>query len=93
LAVIVACARLIPGVLGNAESAEHESHSASLEGLLEYPHYTRPADFRGERVPDVLASGDHAAIAAWRRDQALLRTRTRRPDLVEASLRRRTEKS
>jgi tRNA (guanine37-N1)-methyltransferase len=87
MAVIDACARLLPGVLGNAESAEHESHSASLDGLLEYPHYTRPAEFRGARVPEVLASGDHAAIAAWRQDQALVRTRARRPDLVEASRR------
>jgi tRNA (guanine37-N1)-methyltransferase len=83
MAVIDACARLLPGVLGNAESAEHESHSESLGGMLEYPHYTRPVEFRGVRVPDVLASGNHAAIEAWRKEQTLLRTRTRRPDLVE----------
>jgi tRNA (guanine37-N1)-methyltransferase len=83
MAIIDACARLLPGVLGNAESAEHESHSESLAGMLEYPHYTRPVEFRGARVPDVLASGNHAAIATWRREQTELRTRTRRPDLLE----------
>jgi tRNA (guanine37-N1)-methyltransferase len=88
MAIIDACARLLPGVLGNADSAEHESHSESLEGLLEYPQYTRPAEFRDAKVPEVLASGDHGAIAAWRRDQALARTRVRRPDLVEARERR-----
>ncbi len=81
MAVIDACARLLPGVLGNAESAEHESHSEALGGMLEYPQYTRPVEFRGARVPDVLASGNHAAIEAWRREQTALRTRERRPDL------------
>lgn len=80
-AVIEATVRLLPGVLGNAESIEEESHAA---GLLEYPHYTRPAEFRGEAVPPVLLSGDHAAIARWRRGQALLRTKLRRPELLEA---------
>ncbi len=78
LAVIDAVARLVPGVLGNDESAVHESFTLDL---LEGPHYTRPPEFRGLRVPDALLSGDHARIARWRRQQALLRTRARRPDL------------
>jgi tRNA (guanine37-N1)-methyltransferase len=84
MAVIEAVGRLLPGVLGNHESLSEESHGA---GLLEYPHYTRPAEFRGEGVPSVLTSGNHAAIAAWRREQALKRTAARRPDLLaEAEL-------
>lgn len=79
--VIEAVARLVPGVLGNQASPEEESFA---EGLLEYPHYTRPADFRGWAVPDVLRSGDHGRIARWRRAQALARTLARRPDLIEA---------
>lgn len=79
MAVIEAVARLVPGVLGNAESLEEESHS---RGLLEYPHYTRPRVFREKAVPDILLSGDHEAIAAWRREAALRRTRERRPDLL-----------
>jgi tRNA (guanine37-N1)-methyltransferase len=67
-------------VLGDADAAADDSHAA---GLLEYPHYTRPADFRGWVVPDVLASGDHGRIAAWRREQSLRRTLERRPDLVD----------
>jgi tRNA (guanine37-N1)-methyltransferase len=82
LAVIDAAARLVPGVLGNADSAASESFSG--EGLLEGPQYTRPPEFRGLKVPDVLLSGDHAKIAAWRREQALLRTRDRRPDLLSS---------
>jgi len=78
MAVIDATARLVPGVVGNASSLDDESHSA---GLLEYPQYTRPVDLGGAAVPDVLRSGDHAAIARWRRWQSLLRTRERRPDL------------
>lgn len=78
LAVIEGVARLLPGVLGNPESAVTESFR---DGLLEEPQYTRPAEFRGWRVPDVLLSGDHAAIAAWRQDQRETRTRERRPDL------------
>ncbi len=78
LVVIDATVRLVPGVLGNSESAADESFG---DGLLEYPHYTRPAEFRGHPVPDVLLSGHHAKIAAWRRQQSLLRTRSRRPDL------------
>ncbi|MDR6227291.1 tRNA (guanosine(37)-N1)-methyltransferase TrmD [Desmospora profundinema] len=72
--------RLVPGVLGNAGSAEEDSFST---GLLEYPQYTRPADFRGWKVPDVLLSGHHAQIARWRRQQSLERTLERRPDLLE----------
>ncbi|MBL8602822.1 MAG: tRNA (guanosine(37)-N1)-methyltransferase TrmD [Myxococcales bacterium] len=74
-----AVVRLVPGVLGKAESAESESHNA--EGLLEYPQYTRPVEFRGVKVPEVLSSGHHGRIARWRRWQQLRRTRARRPDL------------
>lgn len=80
MVMIDAVARLVPGVLGNQGSAEADSFS---DGLLEYPHYTRPADFEGCKVPEVLLSGDHARIAAWRRSQQLLRTLQRRPDLLE----------
>jgi tRNA (guanine37-N1)-methyltransferase len=83
MAVIDACARLVPGVLGNAESLAEESHSPATGGRLEYPHFTRPATFRDTGVPDVLLSGNHAAIAAWRAEQSHLRTETRRPDLAE----------
>jgi tRNA (guanine37-N1)-methyltransferase len=76
--VVDAVARLIPGVLGEADSAVDESFS---NGLLEYPHYTRPAEFRGLKVPDILLSGNHAAIDAWRRSEAGKRTAARRPDL------------
>jgi tRNA (guanine37-N1)-methyltransferase len=79
LAVIEAVARLVPGVLGNEESARSESFASEM--LLEGPHYTRPPEFRGKAVPEALLSGDHARIARWRRRQALLRTRERRPDL------------
>jgi len=82
MTVIEACVRLIPGVLGNDASISEESHSPSNDGLLEYPQYTRPAEYRGLKVEPVLLSGDHARIAAWRRQQSLLRTRTRRPDLL-----------
>ena len=78
LVVTDAVVRLLPGVLGDEQSAADESFS---HGLLEYPHYTRPAEFRGWKVPDVLLSGNHAAIEAWRREQARERTRERRPDL------------
>ena len=78
MAVIEATARLIPGVLGNLESTHEESHA---EGLLEYPQYTRPPEFRGQGIPEVLTSGDHGAIARFRRKEALRRTRARRPDM------------
>ena len=80
MVVIDAVARLIPGVLGHDESAVDESFS---HGLLEYPHYTRPAEFQGMKVPDVLLSGNHAEIARWRLKQALGRTWRRRPELLE----------
>jgi tRNA (guanine37-N1)-methyltransferase len=80
MVVIEAVARLIPGVMGNQESAADESFS---DGLLEYPQYTRPADFRGWSVPEVLRSGDHGRIARWRRAQSLRRTIEERPDLIE----------
>lgn len=81
LAVIDAVARLLPGVLGNAQSPLSESFAG--EGLLEGPQYTRPPDFRGRKVPEVLLSGDHRKIADWRREEALRRTRERRPDLLK----------
>jgi len=81
LVVVEAVTRLLPGVLGNEASTDEESFSA---GLLEYPQYTRPAEFRGWAVPEVLRSGDHGRVARWRRAQALARTLERRPDLVEA---------
>lgn len=85
LSVLDATTRLLPEVLGNDESALEESHSDALFGGLEYPHYTRPAEFRGAKVPEVLTSGDHAKIRAWRLDEARARTRARRPDLVSPS--------
>ncbi|UPY35538.1 tRNA (guanosine(37)-N1)-methyltransferase TrmD [Sediminicoccus sp. KRV36] len=78
LALLDACVRLLPGVMGAAESAVEESHSA---GLLEYPHYTRPAEWQGRAVPPVLLSGHHAEVARWRRHQSEAVTRERRPDL------------
>jgi len=84
LVVVEAVARLLPDVLGNEESARDESFT---DGLLEYPQYTRPAEFRGWAVPEVLRSGDHGAVAAWRRSQALLRTARERPDLIERLVR------
>lgn len=77
--VIDAVVRLLPGVLGNDESSGQESFS---EGLLEYPQYTRPPEFRGRKIPEILTSGNHAGIAAWRREQSERRTRERRPDLL-----------
>ncbi|NLT75091.1 MAG: tRNA (guanosine(37)-N1)-methyltransferase TrmD, partial [Planctomycetes bacterium] len=71
---------LLPGALGDEDSARDDSFS---DGLLEYPHYTRPETFRGMKVPDILLSGDHGKIAQWRRDQSLERTRQHRPDLLD----------
>ncbi|HWM75426.1 MAG TPA: tRNA (guanosine(37)-N1)-methyltransferase TrmD, partial [Nocardioides sp.] len=82
LAITEAVARLLPGFMGNAESLVEESHE---DGLLEYPVYTKPASWRGLDVPDVLLSGDHARIAAWRRAEAVCRTAERRPDLLPPS--------
>lgn len=80
MVVIDAVTRLLPGVLGDDQSSHDESFSA---GMLEYPHYTRPAEFRGMKVPEVLLSGHHAEIEKWRREQSLKRTRERRPDLLK----------
>jgi tRNA (guanine37-N1)-methyltransferase len=85
MVVIDVVTRLLPGVLGDDESAREESFS---DGLLEYPHYTRPAEFRGMKVPEILLSGHHAEIAKWRHEQALARTRERRPDLLEQQKRK-----
>ncbi len=81
MALIDACVRLLPGVMGKAESGADESFS---DGLLEYPQYTRPQDFEGLMIPEILMSGDHAKIAAWRQAQAQALTQARRPDLWAA---------
>lgn len=83
LVMVEAVTRLLPGAMGDAASAEGDSFQS---GLLDHPHYTRPAEYRGMRTPDVLLSGDHAAIEAWRRREALKRTLERRPDLLEGAL-------
>ncbi len=80
MVVLDACVRLLPGVMGAASSGEEESFE---QGLLEYPHYTRPVTWEGRTIPEVLRSGDHAKIAAWRKAQAVEDTRLRRPDLIE----------
>jgi tRNA (guanine37-N1)-methyltransferase len=80
LTVLDAMVRLIPGALGDPGGAQDDSHAS---GMLEYPHYTRPPEFRGMQVPEVLLSGNHAEIARWRREQAIKRTLTRRPDMLE----------
>jgi len=80
LLIVDAVSRLLPNVLGDPTGAEDDSHAM---GLLEYPHYTRPPEFRGNKVPDVLLSGDHAKIDKWRREQALERTFRKRPDMLE----------
>ena len=82
MAVVEAVVRLLPGVLGNADSVEEESFSPACDGLLEYPQFTRPASFRGFDVPHVLKSGDHERVAAYRRSASIARTAVRRPDLV-----------
>jgi tRNA (guanine37-N1)-methyltransferase len=81
MCLLEAVIRLLPGVLGNDDSAREESFSPECQGLLEYPHYTRPLSFRGVEVPEVLRSGDHARIKRWREEQARLRSAERRPDL------------
>jgi tRNA (guanine37-N1)-methyltransferase len=81
LVVLEAVTRLVPGVIGREES--HERDSFGTNGLLDHPHYTRPAEFRGMRVPDVLLSGDHAEVERWRREAAVEKTRRNRPDLLE----------
>ena len=88
LVVIDAVVRRLPGTLGGADSLLEESHS---DGLLEYPQYTRPAEFRGWQVPDILLSGNHGEIARWRRRQRILRTAKRRPDLLEKATLKRTQ--
>lgn len=90
LVMMDACVRLIPGVMGSSVSGEEESFEA---GLLEYPHYTRPAEWQGRNVPEVLLSGHHGNIRAWRREQAEAVTKERRPDLWEAYRAAMTEKS
>ena len=80
MAILDACVRLLPGVMGAASSGEEESFE---QGLLEYPHYTRPVTWEGRTIPEVLRSGDHAKIAAWRHAKAVEDTRLRRPDLIE----------
>jgi tRNA (guanine37-N1)-methyltransferase len=82
LILIDALARLLPGVLGDPDGPFDDSHAS---GLLEYPHYTRPPEFRGWQVPEVLLSGDHAKVGRWRREQSLRRTLRRRPDLLESA--------
>ena len=82
MAIVDATVRLLPGVLGNANSTKDESHSPENAGLLEYPQYTRPAEFRGARVPEVLTSGNHAQIEAWRRAESASRTAAQRPDIA-----------
>jgi tRNA (guanine37-N1)-methyltransferase len=79
MVLVDAIVRLLPGALGGEASLDEESHA---QGLLEYPQYTRPADFRGWSIPEVLLSGNHSEIDRWRRQQSLLRTRQRRPDLL-----------
>ena len=88
MVVIDAVTRLLPGALGDEQSSVDESFS---HGLLEYPHYTRPAEYRGLKVPDILLSGHHAEIEKWRRQQALLRTKERRPDLMGKQIDRAVE--
>jgi len=80
MVLLDACIRLLPGVMGAASSGEEESFE---QGLLEYPHYTRPVDWEGRTIPEVLRSGDHAKIAAWRRQRSIDDTRLRRPDLID----------
>ncbi len=85
MALIDACVRLLPGVMGHAGSGTEESFA---EGLLEYPHYTRPQDFEGRTIPEVLTGGNHKEISAWRRREAEALTQQRRPDLLAKSARK-----
>ncbi len=89
MVLVDAVSRLVPGVLGNCDSAGEDSFSM---GLLEYPHYTRPAEYRGWKVPDVLLSGNHKEIEIWRRRESLLRTKKRRPDLLTEQVLTKQEK-
>ncbi len=82
MVLIDAVVRLLPGALGDGASTQHESFSTASQGRLDYPHYTRPPEWQGRKVPEVLLSGNHAQIEAWRREQSLLRTQRRRPDLL-----------
>jgi tRNA (guanine37-N1)-methyltransferase len=91
MVILDAVIRLLPGVLSSSDAWRDESHSVS-DGLLEYPQYTRPVEFRGLRVPDILLSGHHAQVSAWRRRQALERTRERRPELLSAAQRAELER-
>lgn len=90
MVLIDACVRLLAGVMGNAESLDEESFT---DDLLEYPHYTRPRDWQGRTVPDILVSGHHEKVRAWRREQMEIITQTRRPDLWDRHLRRLAEKA
>jgi tRNA (guanine37-N1)-methyltransferase len=90
MVVVDTVSRLVPGVLGNCDSAGADSFSM---GLLEYPHYTRPAEYRGWKVPDVLLSGNHREIETWRRKESLIRTKKRRPDLLAGKVLSEQEKS
>lgn len=87
MAVVDGLMRLLPGALGNQESLARESFSSAAQGMLEYPQFTRPPEFLGRKVPEILLSGDHAKIARWREAQSLERTRQRRPDLLTGPLR------
>jgi tRNA (guanine37-N1)-methyltransferase len=91
MAIVEACGRLMPGVLGNEGSVVCESHGPGIDGLLEYPQFTRPPEFRGLRVPEVLQGGNHGEIARWRHERALDRTSDMRPDLFERYRRSRGE--
>ena len=89
MAIVDAVTRLLPGVLGNAESIKNESF---MENLLDYPHYTRPAVFKGKKVPEVLLSGNHALIEAWRKEEALKLTKKIRPDLLKSTAKKEVRK-
>jgi tRNA (guanine37-N1)-methyltransferase len=92
MCVVEACIRLLPGVLGNAESTSEESFSSEIGGMLEYPQYTRPVSYRDLEVPEILRSGDHEKVRAWRSAASTERTRLRRPDLLSAASKPELEK-